>query len=67
MNTKLIITLVLIGLAVIFIIQNVAVVEIHFLFWQLSMSRSLFMVFMLAIGVIAGWLGHSYFIHHKKQ
>lgn len=67
MNTKLILTLTLIGLAVVFIVQNVAVVEIHFLFWQISMSRSLFMFFLLAIGIIAGWLAHSYYIHHKKQ
>jgi len=67
MNSKLIVTLILIGLAVTFIIQNVAVVEIHFLFWKLSMSRSLFMFFLLAIGIIAGWLGHSYFDRHKKQ
>jgi len=66
MNIKLIITLILIGLAVLFIIQNTAVVEIHFLFWKLSMSRSLFMFFLFAIGIIAGWIGHSYFSHHKK-
>lgn len=67
MNPKLILTLTLIVLAVIFIIQNTAVVEIHFLFWMVSMSRSLFMFFLLAIGIVAGWVGHSYFIHHKKQ
>jgi len=67
MNSRLIITLILIGLAVIFIIQNTTVVEIHFLFWKLSMSRALFMLFMLTIGIISGWLGHSYFIRHKKQ
>jgi putative membrane protein len=66
MNTKLIISLILVGLAVIFIIQNVAVVEIHFLFWKMSMSRSLFMFFMLTIGIITGWFGHSYFIHQKR-
>ena len=66
MNIKLVSTLVLIGLAAIFIIQNVAVVEIHFLFWKLSMSRSLFMIIILLVGTAAGWLGHSYYIHRKR-
>lgn len=66
MNAKLILTLVLIGLVVVFIIQNVAVVEIHFLFWKLSMSRSLFIFFLMAIGIVTGWLLHSYFLYHKK-
>jgi len=55
MNTKLIISLVLAGLAVLFIIQNVTVVEIRFLFWTLSMSRALLMFFILAIGIVVGW------------
>jgi putative membrane protein len=57
MNVKLILSLILVGLAVIFIIQNVAVVEIQFLFWTMSMSRALFMFFLLAIGLLTGWVG----------
>jgi len=57
----------LVGLAVLFIIQNVMVVEIRFLFWTLSMSRSLLIFFLLAIGIIIGWLLHSYFLHQKKK
>ena len=55
MNYKLITTLVAVGLAVIFIIQNVEVVEIRFLFWSFAMSRALLMFFVLALGIIAGW------------
>ena len=36
MGYKLIFILILAGLAVIFIVQNVAVVEIQFLFWSIS-------------------------------
>lgn len=67
MNTKLIISLVLAGLAVLFIVQNIAVVEIKFLFWSFAMSRSLFMIFMLAIGIIVGWLLHSYILHRSAK
>tara|TARA_R110002094_G_scaffold181661_3_gene159504 strand:- start:1581 stop:1790 length:210 start_codon:yes stop_codon:yes gene_type:complete len=67
MNYKLILMLVLAGLAVLFIIQNVAVVEIQFLFWSIQMSRSLLMFLMLAIGIIIGWFLHSYLKYQKGK
>jgi len=67
MNFKLILALILAGFAVLFIVQNVIVIEIRFLFWTLSMSRSLLTFFLLAIGVIIGWLLHSYSLHQKKR
>jgi uncharacterized integral membrane protein len=66
MNYKLIMSLVLIGMVVVFIIQNVAVVEIKFLLWTLSMSRSLLMFFLLAAGAVIGWLLNSYSRHLKS-
>lgn len=65
MHTKLVVSLVLAGFAVLFIVQNAAVVDIRFLFWKISMSRSLFMFFMLAIGILVGWMLHSYYLHKK--
>ena len=67
MNYKLIFILILAGLAVLFLIQNVAVVEIQFLFWSIQMSRSLLIFFLLAIGIIIGWFLHSYFKHRKGE
>jgi len=66
MNFKLILALILAGFAVLFIVQNVVVVEIRFLLWTLSMSRSLLIFFLLAVGVTIGWLLHSYSSHQKK-
>lgn len=63
MHFKLALSLMLAGLTVLFIVQNVAVVEVRFLFWSLSMSLSLFVFLLFAIGVIAGWLLHSYSQH----
>lgn len=65
MNYKLILVLILIGLAVLFIIQNIAVVEIQFLFWSIQMSRSLLIFFLLAIGIIIGWFLHGYLNYRK--
>jgi lipopolysaccharide assembly protein A len=67
MNYKLILILVLSGLTVLFIIQNVVVVEVRFLFWSIAMSRSLLMFFLIAIGMIIGWLLHSFFIRRRDR
>lgn len=60
MNAKLIFVLILTGVAVLFIMQNVAAVEIQFLFWSIQMSRALLMFLLLAMGIVIGWFLHSY-------
>lgn len=67
MNAKLILVLVLTGAAVLFIIQNVAVVEIQFLFWSIQMSRSLLMFFLLAVGMLIGWFLHAWLRHRRVR
>jgi len=61
MKVKIISIIVLVALVILFIIQNVAVVEITFLFWSLQMSRALFIFFLLSIGIAIGWLLHAHF------
>ena len=65
MNARLLLILVASGVAVLFIIQNVAVVEIQFLFWSIQMSRSLLIFILLAVGMIIGWVLRAYLQHHK--
>jgi len=67
MNYKMLLILILSGLAVLFIIQNVAVVEIQFLFWATQMPRSLLMFLLLAIGIIIGWFLHGYVRHREAK
>jgi uncharacterized integral membrane protein len=67
MNYKMLLILILSGLAVLFIIQNVAVVEIQFLFWATQMPRSLLMFLLLAVGIIIGWFLHSYVKHREEK
>ncbi len=67
MNFKLIVILILTCLAVIFIIQNVEIVEIRFLFWSIKLSRSLLMFFLVAAGIIIGWFLNSFFRHRKGK
>ena len=67
MNYKMLTVLVLAILVVLFIIQNVAVVEIEILFWSVQMSRSLLIFILLAVGFVIGWFVHSYFKHKKTR
>ena len=66
MNQKLIVILVLLGLAILFIAQNMMVVEIKFLFWSIEMSRALWMFLLLTIGGVIGWFLKSYVNHVRK-
>jgi uncharacterized integral membrane protein len=67
MNFKIILIILLASFTVIFLIQNVAPVEVSFLFWYISMSRALLIFFTLAIGFLFGWFLHSYFAYRKAK
>ncbi|MBN1381811.1 MAG: LapA family protein [Deltaproteobacteria bacterium] len=67
MNYKLILVVILAGLAVLFIIQNVAIVEIQFLLWSIQISRSLLIFLLIAMGIIIGWFLHSYLKYRKGK
>lgn len=71
MNLKLFSILALIALAAIFIVQNVEVVELRFLFWTLAMSRALLFVFLVLVGIAVGWLLRGHFLKkpelHKPE
>ena len=66
MNIRAYLGMVLLLLAVIFIVQNAAVVDIQLLFWKISMSRSLMIFFVLAIGIVIGWIAAGHF-HKRRQ
>ena len=60
MSFSLVMVTVLAAIALVFIAQNVAAVEVNFLIWTVSMSRALLILFTLAIGFLLGWFLHSY-------
>ena len=55
-KTKGIIIGVLVVLALITLIQNSQIVTLRFLFWQISMSIIIFIIFTLLIGFIIGYI-----------
>lgn len=59
MSWRLLLSLILIGIVVLFVFQNIGVVEIRFLFWSTAVSRSLLLAIVLVVGVIIGWIWHS--------
>ncbi len=65
MKPKRIIVAILAVLAAVFIVQNVTVMDLRFLFWTLSMSGALLMFLILAAGIILGWLLHGGFTRRK--
>jgi len=64
---RLILILIIAVLALIFVIQNVAAVEVNFLAWTVSISRALLILFTLAIGFILGWLLRSYAGYRRSR
>ncbi|HEY5734365.1 MAG TPA: LapA family protein [Gammaproteobacteria bacterium] len=69
MNIRTYIGLALLLLVVIFIVQNTVVVDIQLLFWKISLSRSLMIFLVLAIGIVIGWMtaGHFQRRHEKSR
>lgn len=67
MNYKLIVVVVLCALGVIFIFQNIAVVQIQFLFWSITIPRSLLIIFLLALGAAIGWLMQGYMRFRQRK
>ena len=59
---RLIGVLALVLLFVIIILQNTQVVDIRVLFWHLSMSRIILLLFSLVVGFVAG-----YYVRRGKQ
>jgi uncharacterized integral membrane protein len=66
-NARLIISLGLVLIIVLFIIQNTAVMEFRFFIWTLAMSRALMLFFVLGMGILCGWFLRGYFFPAKKR
>ena len=67
MNFKITLVVILVCLALIFLAQNIQVVTVSFLFWEVSMSRAVLLFFSLLTGFIVGWFLHSYLSYRKDK
>jgi putative membrane protein len=66
-NAKLIVVLLLSAAALLFIVQNTAVVEIRFLVWSIQMSRSIWMILLLGAGIVIGWFLRAWLKHRRAR
>ncbi|MEJ5261412.1 MAG: LapA family protein [Ignavibacterium sp.] len=56
MKAKIIFMLVLVGIFILFVLQNMEVVNIHFLFFSFPISLVLLLFIVFAIGIIIGMI-----------
>jgi putative membrane protein len=56
MTPKRVALLVIFFLFAIFVVQNVEVMDVRFLFWRTGASRALVLVSTFGLGLLAGWL-----------
>ena len=64
---KILLILTLVIIAAVFITQNVIVVEVNLLFWRVSLSLALLIVFNLLLGFLLGWFIKSYSNYKKSK
>lgn len=61
------VTLFLLVLALLFAVQNMAIVQVQFLFWSMSMPQALLVVLLLLVGFLLGWIVSSIFGHRHER
>ncbi len=67
MNFKLISSIILIGILLIFVIQNATVVEVKLFFWSIEISRALLMFIVFSVGIIIGWFANSVLNFQREE
>lgn len=67
MRSKLTTAIVLFAIALLFMFQNTAVVQVRMLFWQIGMPRYLLIFLTLLIGMLIGWLVRAWFRAFMRQ
>ncbi len=67
MKAKIIIALILVGLFILFVIQNIEVVNIHFLFFSFPVSQLLLLFIVFMVGVIVGLMLPGLFTKKNKK
>lgn len=61
MKGKMILGLTLVGVVVLFTLQNTEVVALRFLWWEFAMSRVLMFLLVFVVGLLSGFLIGSHF------
>lgn len=52
---------------ILFIVQNIQVTELRFLFWRIAMPHALLLILVLAAGILIGWVLHALLAEGRKN
>ena len=66
-NVRLVVSVVLVLILVVFILQNTAVMEFRLFFWTVAMWRALMLFLLLGIGLVCGWFLHAHFTSRRRR
>ncbi len=58
---------VLTAVVLVFVVQNMETVQVHFLTWKVNASRSLVLILTFLAGVLAGWISRRPREKRKKE
>jgi uncharacterized integral membrane protein len=64
---KFILGIIIGALVIVFMVQNVQVVDIKFLTWSVTISRALMILIVFAVGILLGWVVRSIGYRKKKK
>jgi uncharacterized integral membrane protein len=64
---KFILGIIIGALVIVFMIQNVQVVDIKFFTWSVTISRALMILIVFAVGILLGWVVRSIGYRKKKK
>jgi len=67
MNIKSISIIILLALFITVCIQNVEIIPVHFLFWEIEISKLLLLIITLVIGILIGMIIPGFFSRSKKD
>jgi len=67
MQVKKILIGILLFLLLLIIVQNLTVVEVKFLFWEMGVNLLLVILMPFLIGIVVGWLFRSLYSRQKRE
>ena len=65
-KARLIVAVVVLALVVTFLLQNMTVATIRFLFWELTLSRALLYLLLFVAGMVGGWFLGTYWRRQRR-
>ena len=64
---KRLVLLIVAAPVLLFIVQNIQVAELRFLFWRIAMPQALLIIFIFASGILIGWVLRAVFADSRGR